>query len=331
MNELLVIKTKQPSISMNFEQAKAHLNAELVKYQNVVVTLETLPDDKKLAQSINAMAKEFSAKRIAKVKEISAPIKAFESQMKELENLAKDTSNQIKIQVEKFEAEKLNQLESDILDLINSQRDNLGVKSEFRSRHPDISNLIKLTNITSTGKPNKAAKDGANAISNSELQIQQQTEMRLLKLENESLKAGLHAPLQRINVESFLFCDADIYDRKLNELIESELNRQAQAEKSQRERLEREAQQKFEAQQAKASSDVALIKEIAHEESIQEYEKPEPAKTKVEDGKRAVLVTATFLVKVPEHVPGDAIKNKLAKTLADAGFTSLETIEVKNV
>lgn len=63
--------------------------------------------------------------------------------------------------------------------------------------------------------------------------------MRLLQLENASLRAGLKSPLTKVNIERFLFeADEEVYQKRLDELIQNELKRQTETEERIRKELE---------------------------------------------------------------------------------------------
>ena len=87
--DLIEIETNitMPVLDVHFDLVKTELEGELSKYENVLVTEETLKDDKKLAQTLVSKGKLYDSKRKATVKEISAPIKLFETQMKLLQGL----------------------------------------------------------------------------------------------------------------------------------------------------------------------------------------------------------------------------------------------------
>ena len=89
--------------------------------------------------------------------------------------------------------------------------------------------------------------------------------MRLLKLENESYKAGLSAPLERRHVDPFLFADAGEYDMRLASLLEAEKQREVKAREAADERAERESKMKAVAEERAARAEADRKRSRAHQ------------------------------------------------------------------
>ncbi len=235
MKSLVEIETTMPVFVTGFAEAKTALIAELDKYKKVVVTEETLKDDKKLAQTLSAKGRSYDEVRKAKVKEVSVPIEKFKGEMDELKELCTKASSLIKTQVEVFETAKLVTIGKLLESSINTLRDDAKIDKEFRVIGSE-KKYIKLGSVTAGGKLVKGAKDGIATLVAAELAHQGKIEFRLLQLENESRKAGLDSPLVRVNVELFLFHDDTEYSKGLERIIKSELERQANAEAARKEK-----------------------------------------------------------------------------------------------
>ena len=303
-------------IDTNFALAKQAITTDLEKYENYVVTVDTLADDKKLAQSIKAQGKEINELRLAKKKELVAPIDEFERQANELKGLYVDAANKISEQVTKFEQVTLDKLRDELIDILKTDFEKLGVKEQFQMLNVD--HLVKLTNITGSGKPTKKAKDGVLAIGQDCFIEQSRYNDRVMQAENQSLRAGLSSPLQEIHIKSFIFSDEAQFDTYLENLISVELERQA------------ETQSKVQTQQPPASKLLDLpqseVLEQIQDAAAQQEQVIEPV---VVDGKIEYICTATFKVTVPEQVPLSKIEDKLVKMIEDSGITSLQSVEVK--
>ena len=341
------IKAELPVFSMEFDVEKEALKGELSKYNDVVVTLETLSSDKKLAQELSSKGKEYNRIRIDKVKEISAPIKHFEVQMKELTLLCSDASDLIKKQVKVFEDDKLKEIADLLFNEIIIYRNKAEIRDEFRIDDSQ-SSLVKLTALTKGGSLTKTIKDGLHSLVAEELALQQSVDMRLLRLESESYKAGLESPLLRLNVESFLFSDENTYTESLAEIITSELDRQNAAkvkrnsDKLKKEQAERELAQKQVVSEPVVSNipennENNIGKQPEHNEydqyaaqQAQELEDQANIEQQAQqtNGNIQVTVVATFKVSVPPHIPSDLIAKKLNRMLESAGITSIDNIEV---
>ena len=110
------------------------------------------------------------------------------------------------------------------------------VDDEFRSAV--VAPLVKLTALTKKGRLTAKASDDVAALVAADKQLQDQTKMRLVMLENQSFKAGLTAPLARGHVESFLFAADDLYQEGLGRVMEAELARQKEIEAATQRRIE---------------------------------------------------------------------------------------------
>lgn len=316
---MLAIETKlTPAvIETNFEDAKKQVTAELEKYDNYLVTANTLASDKKLAQSIKAQGKEINDLRLTKKKELIAPIDAFEAQANELKGLYLEAANKISEQVTKFEQVTLDKLRDDLIELLKVDFEKLGVKEQFQKF--DVDHLVKLTNITSSGKPTKKAKDGVLAIGQDCFVEQSRYNDRIMQAENQSLRAGLSSPLQEIHIKSFIFADDAQFDDELEVLINVELERQ------------QETQSKVQVQTQPPATKTLDLPQSEVFEQMQDapVEAEQEIKPTVVDGKIEYICTATFKVSVPEQVPVSKIEEKLVKMIEDSGITSLQGVEVK--
>ena len=353
--EIIKIEQQLPVITGDFEAEKLSLTAELDKYKNVLVTEETLKDDKKLAGTLSAKGKSYNSERIRIVGEISKPIVEFAGQMKELSNLCSDASALISDQVKVFEAAKLNKLQEDLLQFLSEMRDSMGIDQEFRRGEIDPK-IIKLGSITAKGSIAKSAKDAIVALVTSEQAIQQRTQFRLLQLESESHKAGLLSPLDRISVENFLFAEDVGYAEQLEKVIRIEVGRQQAAEARIKAKAEQEVKAKLEAEAKKLQDEAdrlaamqPVVDTPAHEpeqviqttetaeippvpQYIEQQQVSQPvhqaATPQVKAGNMAVIATAQFELSVPSHVNAEQISAKLRSMIEAAGITSCTNISI---
>lgn len=341
-NELAIIPEfqfsvfKLPEIEFNFDALDKSLDDTLAKYSNVVVTQESLPDDKKLAQELNAQAKAISNARIAKVKELAKPVDVFQVKMKALESKVLSVHKTINEQVKQFEELKLREIAAELDTLIKQEWESQGVAEQFRKA--TYADLIKLTSIT--GKGNLTAKT-ANEVKErvgKDKALQSQTQIRLLELENICYKNGMAAPLTESHVKSFLFESDELYNSALQQLIQSELEREKRAVEAHRAKLEAEAKAKAQAdiavQQAQEQAREAereLIRNIRSEDDAasaqQEATKqPEPV---AERQTGITRVTCVFESEFWNAVPNEALIAKFEQLLAEAGFKTLKTINIE--
>ncbi|MBV2128193.1 DUF1351 domain-containing protein [Arsukibacterium indicum] len=251
----LVAKIKTPVvITGNFSQVRAYFVEELKKY-DLVVTADTLADAKKLATDLNKTATEVKARGKAVIDEASAPIDEIKLQVKELAQLLLDGRKRITDQIAKFEDETRAKVTEALQAYLVEQGEAKGIQPEFQ--RATIDGLVTLGAITSTGKLTVKSKAAIDARIQDDLNLQQQTEMRLLKLENESHKAGLTVALERRHVETFLFANEQEYSTRLASLFEAEIQREQRAQAAMRIEAEQDQQRQIESEQraAKAEAD----------------------------------------------------------------------------
>lgn len=274
---LILVAAEPATITFNYEETRAWLETELKKY-DVVVTLDTLPDCKKLATELNKRATDISKRRRAAVEEVSAPIRAFEEKAKSLEKMCKDGRQKLLDQVQVFEDETRKAAAEALTEARAALWLEHGVEEEFRQTQVD--DLVKLSTLTKSGKLAAAAKSELVLRVNADFNRQQQTRIRLQQLENESYRAGLAAPLTRAHVETFLFVSEEEYSQRLQTMIASELERQAVAEERSRKRFEDEQRRKQEEAQLQArreaEAEERLIADKAQRQAEAEQRESEP-------------------------------------------------------
>jgi len=266
----LVATIKTPLIlEGNFAEVRAHFVEELKKY-DVVVTLETLPDAKKLATELNKAATEAKNRGKTVAAEASAPVDAFNAQVKELAQLLLDARTKLTVQVKTFEDETRAKALAALQAYLVEQGTTKGITQEFQ--RATVDDLANLSTLTSTGKLSSKAKGEVDARVNADLQLQQQTETRLLKLELESHKAGLAAPLTRNHVELFLFEQDGVYQMRLEHLFEAELQREAKAREAADLRAKQESERNLLAQQRAAEAEAKAAQQAEQNRILQEQQ-----------------------------------------------------------
>lgn len=317
--QYLTITSTEPVIDFDYEGMKARIEKHLEQY-DIVVTEDTVADAKAMATELNKQAGEIDRRRIDTIRAISAPIKEAEDRLKELSKLCKDGRQRILDQVQVFEAQRLTNCTSRLADERDAWRNTLEVDKEFWSA--EIEDLVKLGSLTSTDRLTKAAKDEVRARVEAEKAVQDRTKLRLLELENRSLKAGLSAPLLRENVEHILMRDDEAYNAGLERIFEGELKRQEQIELRQRQEQERKER---------------LDRELA--ESRPKEEPPEPAPAPEREppasasapGKVRWRVTVTFELETSDKIVEQQVRSATRNKLQQAGvspdtITSLDVL-----
>ena len=349
---LIVVKSKPAMLKVNFDELKTHLTTELKKY-DLVVTQDTMKGAKELATELNKLAGEIDSRRKEEVASVSEPIKKFDSQMKELVTLTQDGRKKLLDQIKKFEDETRAQCKILLGEYRHEQWVSLNVHQEYR--RAEYEDLILISNVTATGNLTQKAKDTLSMRCRDDLSHQDKVSMRLVLLENASLKAGLSTPLTRVHVAHFLDAEDAVYEAKLSQLIEIEVNRQEQAEEAMRAKLEKERKQKEERERQEQERPDRLAAQKAQDAPVVEKTPPAPIPTPtqtvnpaprapeapvsavkpedppayaVPEGKKLYVVSAMFEVLVPSTVSAAKVEAKLREKLTAAGITSLKSIIV---
>ena len=253
MIENIKINATLPTFQGNFEEVKIKLSEGLKLYE-IGVTADNLKDANAMATELNKLSNELDKLRKEKVKEVSAPIKEFEDKVKELVGMCQDSRQKILEQVKVFEdAER-----AKCLELLKNEASEiwakLGIRDEFSK--PQIADLAILSNLTATGNLTAKAKNEVWDRINAVKSLQDKSDMRLLQLENASYKAGLKSPLTKVNIERFLLeADEEVYQKRLDELIQNELKRQTETE----ERIKKELEKAAAVEAAKAEPKAPVI------------------------------------------------------------------------
>lgn len=234
----IVAETELPVIRFDFDETKAKLEAMVAGFDHIV-TLDGLKDSKKLATQLNKKKTELDTYRKKLIAEISAPIAAFDEQLKELVIICAKARQRITEQVTRFEDETRIQ----VRELLIQTRSVLWAHHKVNEpyQRAAIDDLIKLGSMTAKGNLSSAAMtDLENRVLNNR-RVQDRTSTRIQMAENASYKAGLKAALTVENIKPFLQLDDDEkFDEQLALLIGIELERQDQAEIRARAALKRD-------------------------------------------------------------------------------------------
>lgn len=274
----VLVKFTPAVIEVNFDELKAALEKQVAEQAATVVTVDNLQSAKKLAADMNKTAGLIKSTRIEYAKKAGAQISEFETSMKSLEAIVIDGRAKITEQTTRFEDETKAAALAALQAYLVEQGTAKGIRPQFQ--RATIDDLANLSTLTSTGKLASKPKAEVDARIAADLQLQQQTDMRLVMLENESLKAGLAAPLTQHHVELFLYAPEDVYRMRLDRLFEAELSREKQARAAAEQRAADEQRRNTEAQQRAADAEARnkLLLEQQQQKDEQHQRELEAAK-----------------------------------------------------
>ena len=236
----LVAKTTNSSI---LEFIKKELDAD--KF-NFIITAENMQVAKDAMASLNKSKDFITAFRKEKVNAESVAIDSFKENVKEYIALIEAKREKIKKDVEVFEKEKKDSIAKELSLYTDNAIKEAGLRYEFSK--VDTADLIKLGSVNPSGSLKKATTETIDGRVLACKSKQDKYDNRLLRLENESFKAGLQSPLNINHVQGIINLDDDeVYQNNLKELIASEIARQntikENLQKEANEKAQREAHQ----------------------------------------------------------------------------------------
>ena len=268
MNELQV--TIVPAqISANLGEIKADLLENLKQY-DIEVTIETLPEAKKMATDLNKLAGEIDKRRKDVKKELAAPVDAFNAQAVELAKMILDAREKILKQVAVFEDKQ----KTHCLKLLQNELDTLYLENEVTKEYQtgNIEKLAILSNLTDKAKLTKSAIEKVAEMVKADKAVQDMVESRKANLNAITERAGIVGGIYDKLIEPFIKESESIYTAKLNELIDGIIKQQKAAEdriKAEAERKAREEAERIEretkARELEAAKQLAQAVEIAAE------------------------------------------------------------------
>jgi hypothetical protein len=237
--ELVLLSSVPAKIQFNLQEFRQNIRNELKKY-DLVVTVDTVKDAKALAADLNGQAKSLKDRFKEAAALVTKPVDDLGLEVADIVTEILESREKLTAQIKKFEDERKivvrNAIEAKRLELW----DKLEVQEEFRNA--PIDKLVKLTALTAKDSLTSTTLRDLQSLIDTNRRLQDQTEKRLLMLENQSYREGLKAPLTREHVESFLFADDVPYNANLANMFMSELKRQVATEEATRRQVAEEQQ-----------------------------------------------------------------------------------------
>ena len=121
MNEITINKFELPNLEIkDYEQILELAKEDTEKYKNYIVTPETLADDTKKRAELRNYAKAINSRRLEIEKEISKPIKEFNSKCDVLVDLYNSSAELIDNQIKVFEQKEKDERKAIITEIFNN-------------------------------------------------------------------------------------------------------------------------------------------------------------------------------------------------------------------
>ena len=314
----IIVSSSLPVISGNLEEIKAELQEQLKQF-DLIVDADSVKTAKSMATQINKLSGEIDKKRKQIVAELSAPIKEFEAQMKELKNLCQDSRQNLLSQVKVYDEKKLDEVKKLLQDELHNKYTHYGVRDEFQ--RVTIDDLAILSHLTQGGALAKKARDAVDERVSEEKKLQEKIDKRLLTLGEICYQGGLSVPLTRENINHFLMVESDDeYLGKLASLIKNELDR---LEKAKEQKVVQQNNHPIPQQpQPQTKTRKQVVKSVM--KNAAEFT-PKTAKKKF-------VVTAAFEVEFDDI---DGVEQKLQammlKKFASSGFKTVPNVVVERL
>lgn len=294
-------------ITSNYDSVLLWLGEELDRY-DVVVTDETVTESRKMCAELNKMRAALKEIRKDAVAKVSQPIKAFEAQMKALDEMCEEGRQRLLQQIEKFDNEKLAVIQIAICELIEFLYVEKGVTGNYQRVDP--SQWVKLSAVTAKGNLTAAVQAEVAAEVDKWLEKQDRYNARVARLESVSELAGLKSPITIGDVSGIIDEPLEsAYDTKLNAILSKMRAREAAAIK----------------QMDVMSHNMKADPEVTDSEPTTMTDAPvipETVKT------HNISVACVFKTTAPSHVTDEKIEEKLRATLAKAGLTTLHSVHI---
>ena len=183
------INKQLPVITMNFEEVKASLVENMEKYKGIIVTEESLKDCKATQKDLAGLRNKLDSYRKDVKKEMEKPIKAFESDCKELIGLIAEVEAPIKSGILEFDNKRKEEKRkfADIKIFEICQKLNLEKKYADQ-----LTVLDKYLNLSAS------AKSVVEDIEQRAEALKQQQNMD--KVRAEMVKANIESALETVNL-----------------------------------------------------------------------------------------------------------------------------------
>lgn len=182
------VNTQLPVIKTNFEEVKESLIVNLEKYKGIVVTEENQKDCKAMQKELAGLRNQMDTERKAIKKQVEAPIKKFDTDVKELVGIITEIEKPIKEGIKVFDdrrkEEKRKFADVKIFEICQK----LGLEKKYADQ---LTVLDKYLNLSAS------AKSVVEDIEQRAEALKQQQNMDKCKL--ELLKGSIETTLEAVN------------------------------------------------------------------------------------------------------------------------------------
>lgn len=298
--ELQIIKQEMPVINFNFEEMKENLKTNLEKYQNLIVTDETLEGVKKIQKELSKTKNTVDSYRKKIKKEVKKPIDVFESQCKELTGLIIEVEEPLKEGIKVFADKVREEKRVKIVDFINEKVAEAELIEKYACK---VDVLDRYLNVSSTLKSVKEdIESNIFLFKQSQTREQEFKKAILSQIESVNTLYNLDSKLTKddfrsiLNNENVVISDAIA---EINRIAQSRKDVEDRAKKREEERIKAEA---LRIEQEKIAEQKRLdAKRITEEIRLQQEKELEEQKLEVE--KNTIVEEPVVVLEPPIYEP----------------------------
>lgn len=207
--QLKVLENKPAEVHFNFDEISNYLDSTLNKYQGIVVTEETIKDGKKVMADLRKGQKSLDEFRKKTKKELTAPVKAFEEQCKELIKKFNEVIDPIVKQAEEFEEKRREEKKVEVQKIIDEVCklkgvNNLPLEDSYLNKSISLKSIkTELTKVAdnilleqANHKKNVALIEGKIDLTNAKYDVTMVKEPYVSMLEYEDIDTILNKILE---------------------------------------------------------------------------------------------------------------------------------------
>ena len=262
ITDLKITKKVVAEIEYNHEELKAFLNDALADYVNVVVTLDTLQDSKKVMAELNKVANKVDKFRKDTKKELSKNIKPFEEETKELFFQLKEAREKISSQVDYFiEQEKVEKLIKVNL-IIEQTKCEIPLKDKYLIQIIQKENYLNSSMSLTKVKEDVIAQFTYLKLSQDAEQAKIDTITAILDVYNEKLKF-------KYTFEDFeKYVDDEITIPELTQIVRKKVDARLNEQIAELERIKQERLKAVEDAKEEARLEAIRVAEVAEKKRI---------------------------------------------------------------
>jgi len=236
--QLKTIDLVPAKIEFNKESIEKELTETLKKYENLVFTEENTKDIRKVLAELRKGKTAADEFRKEKKKEASAPITAFEKEMKSIVKMFDDVINPINEQLQEFERKRKEEKEANVKEIIKEAVEKFGLEEKFANQL-DVDEQYLNKSFSLSQVKDTVEFRANNLLNEQKLEIMNRENVEsFVKLKNSEhdLNLSVVAYLSQLEFKDVESVKNTIEQDVNNELERIEIEKQKEIEKAEQER-----------------------------------------------------------------------------------------------